>query len=225
MKTKFYFIFLLSLLGIGITSYAQEQRFIEVVSVDTVMIKPVSYVYQISLGQQYEFMGIKIPQNNEEEDVLIPSVTEIENILKKGNFNYTLSDGVNYALSGSDKISSISVELANEKELIRLFELLEDKEGITGKVEVNSYEPISMYYEKIYTKLYNDALIQAQTLAKVTNSNVGNLISVSELKNEYDGLMSMYKDAMKDMPFGFFKDTGTLLKKVEKKFSFKFELK
>jgi hypothetical protein len=160
MKKKAYFIFLFGILLITNASYSQDKRFIEITCSDTVLLKPTSFVYQISLGEQMEFMGIKIPQKSGEA-ADAPPIFEIENLLKKGQFSYTVSDDNNYSISATKSSPVIYVQLKNETELKKLYETLKDKQGITGKVKEAAHEPVSMQYDKIYKKLYASAMAQA----------------------------------------------------------------
>ncbi len=68
MNTTLKQIFISGLMSIPFLSFAQESRFIELTVSDTVILKSIGYTYQIDIGQQFEFMGIQIPQDNKNKD-------------------------------------------------------------------------------------------------------------------------------------------------------------
>jgi len=224
MKAKFYFILLAGLLLTVNSSFSQEKRFLEIISSDTIFLKPVNFTYQISLGQQMEFMGMKIPQDKAEK-VSPPSISELEDVLKKEHFIYTISYENDYTISNSENLPTIFVQVKNEPDLKRLYQALKTKKGITGKIKEISYEPISKHYEELFKKLYSNAISQATLMAKITNNSIGQLLNISEIKAENDSYMDMYKQLIKSTPVGIFGESGILSKNIERKFTFKFELK
>lgn len=225
MTTRIIFIFLFSFIT-SFQSFAQESKFVEVVCTGSYTLQPTSFVYQISLGQQMNFMGIALPSDDEESDAEIPLISDIETILKHGNFVFTKVEDGDYSVSVNENKPVLQVQLANKKELKRLYDTLKVEEGISGKVIDMTYEPFTAKYNTMFELLYTDAQLQATLLAKTTGNTIGQLLSVSELKEEGNSYMDMYKDMMEGMDISFFTNNSKSLdQKVERKFRFKFELR
>jgi hypothetical protein len=210
---------------IPVLTLAQESRFLEFTVSDTVTVKPTGYLYKINLGQQMEFMGIRIPQGNTTDDQDIPSIDVVTNRIKSGNFKYTLSLEKDYSISASPSQPGILVHVATEKELSSLLDLLKDQQGISGKVKEVEYESLSRYQSEIFKNLYAKALAQAGIMATITGNSLGRLISVSEVKESKENYMDSYKELLKGFPTGLFIEQNVSAKKEVINYSFRFELK
>ena len=213
------------LLLLSILSFSQESRFIELTVSDTIILKSIGYTYQIEIGEQYEFFGIKIPKKGDTDDTLTTSVTEVTNMIKKGNFLYSLSNENDYAISNKQAQPTILVEVTSEDELKSLVNLLKQQPGITGKIKEVKYESPSKYLSQIYKKLYDTAAAQATLMATISGNVVGRLLSISEAKSDADGFSEIYNQILKMMPNGMFSQSNILDKKELIKMTFKFELK
>lgn len=218
-------IVLSGLLLIPVLSFAQESRFIELTVSDTVVLKSTGYTYQIDIGQQIEFMGMKFPQENNNEDIPATSITEVINTIEKGNFHYSLSTERDYSISSTSSQPSILVNVKSEKELKSLVELLKQQPGISGKIKEAEYESFSSFQSQIFKELYEKALAQATLMANISGNSIGRLLSISEVKGNTDSYLDLYKQALKIMPTGMFGSTDFSEKKEEIKLTFKFELK
>lgn len=213
------------LILISLVSFAQESRFIELTVSDTVVLKSIGYTYQIDIGQQFEFMGLKIPQDNNDQDKPTTSITEVTDLLKKGNFPYSLSSEKNYSLSGSSTQPSILIDVTTENELKSLTDLLKQQPGISGKIKEVKYESMSKYHDQIYNNLYVKALRQATLLANISGNSIGALLSISEAKSSTNDYLDMYNQILKIMPVKMQVETNVFEKSEEIKMVFKFELK
>jgi hypothetical protein len=213
------------LILISLVSFAQESRFIELTVSDTVVLKSIGYTYQIDIGQQFEFMGLKIPQDNNDQDKPTTSITEDTDLLKKGNFPYSLSSEKNYSLSGSSTQPSILIDVTTENELKSLTDLLKQQPGISGKIKEVKYESMSKYHDQIYNNLYVKALRQATLLANISGNSIGALLSISEAKSSTNDYLDMYNQILKIMPVKMQVETNVFEKSEEIKMVFKFELK
>lgn len=206
-------------------SFAQESRFVEVTISDTVTLKSIRYIYQIDIGQQMEFMGMKIPQDNNNQDKPTTSISEVTTAIKRGKFRYSLSTEKNYSISTPSAQPSILVDVDSENELKSLIDLLKQQPGISGKIKEVVYEPISKYQDEVFKNLYKKAITQATLMANISGNSIGRLLSVSDAKSDTGGYLDFYKQMLKAMPVGMFGETNVLEKKEEIKMIFKFELK
>ncbi|MBR8537796.1 hypothetical protein KDU71_19650 [Carboxylicivirga sediminis] len=222
-KIQILFV-LFVLILIQFKSLAQETKYIEVISSETFILKPKSFIYQISFGQQMEFMGMNIPMNND-TDIPQASFTDIENMIKSEQFKYIVNDDNDFSISIQTKHPTIEVELDNLKDLKRLYNKLKHEKGISGKIMNVNYESESLSQDEKFNLLYSKALKQAQQLALVSGNTVGQLFNISEIINESDSQMELYKTMMKNMPLGLLGSQNTLNKEIQRQFMFKFELK
>jgi hypothetical protein len=204
-----------------------QNKFIEILSSDTVELRAVSLVYQVTPGQGANMFPMKTDRD-ENEPVL--SVSNIKRLLDKNTFVYQVKGTSNYSIPGQDHDSSVLVTLNSAEELNRLFKVLSNVKGISGKVADVKYESNSAYKAGIYQRLYTKALADATLLAKVSNNTVGQLISVQEPQQAAD-MVSGYQEMFQKM-FGnnpmfsqMFGIEANLTQKTEKKLLFKFELK
>jgi hypothetical protein len=226
MKTHLKTSIIITLLCLTGYSYSQEVRFIELTVSDTITLHPTHFIYRINLGQQSEFMGLILPKETKQEgSSTVPSINEISNILDKEKCTYTINHYSDYSISNSTDQPSIDVTLNSENELKSLFNLLKTKEGISGRIEEISYEPMSKYYKEIYTRLYTKAINQTTLLANITGNTIGILISASNVEKENDSYMDVYEQMTKNMPKGIFGEIQVSAKKEEVKMVFKFEIK
>jgi hypothetical protein len=208
---------------------AQANKFIEIISLDTVELKPIEFTYQVSSGTDLTAMRV---QNDRPDNIDIPfPVNSIKKILDKNNFSYQLKATNNYSISPSKSPdSTITITVNSDSALKRLYRILQNVKGITGKITDTKYESISPYKTEIYQRLYSKALTDATTLARVSGNSIGSLISVQEVLQESD-FFSNYMEMMKKMSGlgGMFSEMfgleNNVTQKVEKKLLFRFELK
>lgn len=226
MKTFVKILALISFICLTTMTNAQQTRFIELTVTDTISLQTTQIVYQINLGQQVEFMGMKIPLNDKEEEVApARSINEITSILDKGKFNYSINNTENYTISDPASQPSIDVTLKSESELKNLYEVLKDEQGITGKIKDIAYEPVSKYYTVFYSDLYAKAKNQATLLASISGNTLGALISASDIQSLTDSYGEMYSQMMKNFPMGIMGDQQVASKNEKVKMTFRFELK
>lgn len=227
MKAKNFLILLIGILFISFHGYSQDKRFIEVIVSDTVNLKCTQIKYEIRSGDQNDMLGMRIPRyddETEEDEIPAPTNAEIMQLLDRSNYNYATSEAGKYTVSDDNVEPSIIVTLKNEAELKKLTALLKSEDGISGNISEVAYESIDKYHDSLFKELYNQALTQASKMAALSNNSVGQLLSVSYVKNDFDGIMDYYKEFMKKMPASIFGSNVLLTKNEELKMVFKFEL-
>jgi hypothetical protein len=227
MKTNLKLIFLVTFMFIACSGYSQTQRFIEVVSSDSIEVNALQYTYQITPGEQFEFLGMVYPSDKPLSDS-VPKVQDITKVLDQWKFKYTISNNNSFTISKTDALPIITVELYSTNDLQQLYGVLEYLTGISGRIKNISYEPVSKYYDKAYERLYTKAYNQAKILAKVSGNTIGKLISISYIKSDQANYMENYMDYYKELLKGVKSasiETSELTKKsVEIKMLFKFAL-
>ncbi len=223
MKKELKSFIIIGLMFFSVIVYSQEKRFVEVIVSDTIELKAIQITYKISIGQSYEFMGMKVPDKTSEKEDL-PSISDITAILDKEKIKYSLSDEQEYTISTTESKPDILIVLKDETELKKLYNTLKSAKGISGKINEVAYEPISKYLESSYKKIYSKALYQASLLAKTTNNSLGKVISINTVSGDTNNYMDYYKQLMKSTNLGMFNTNNAFPKKEEIKMSFKFEL-
>lgn len=229
MKLKNHLI--LSTLCILFTAYSfsQDKRFIEIIVSDTVTLHYTQIKYEVRSGESADLLGMKFPdysfdEEDKEEEKPAPTNEEIMQLLDRANFTYSISVQDKYTVSESEIEPAIIVSLKNEAELKKLTSLLKSQDGISGKISHVEFEPITKYHDSLFKDLYSQALTQATKMANITNNGVGQLLSVSYAKNEFESIMDYYKEFMERMPLSMFGSGDLTTKNEELKMIFKFEL-
>ena len=225
MNTTLKQLFILGFIVFPLLSFAQSERFIEITVSDTILLKATGLTYQVDIGEKNEFMGMSMLEGFEDEIEPVNSIKDLTKAIEKGGFQYTLSSEKDYSITFSKSDPSILVQLADEKELKALVTLLNQQEGITGKVKEVRYESSNKYQDQTFKKLYAKALAQATMMSNVSGNSIGQLLSISESKTASFDYLDFYQSMLKNMP-GMMKGESNINdKKEEVKMTFKFELK
>ena len=229
MKTKLNYLLLIGFLFFSGLSFSQEKRFVEVTVSDTTTLKFTQLIYEISMGNNMDYLGIRIPMGDNDtstETTPTTSISTITMLLDKEKFMYTLSSEKSYAITSSKIEPTVLVVINNEKELKKLYAMFKSQTGITGKIKDTTYEPISKYNEMLFKRLYSKAMLEATQLAAASGNNIGQLIFVSEVKIPVaENYMDMYSKLLKGIS-GDYYGGGDVTKKVEEVTkTFRFELK
>jgi len=214
-----YFLFQFSFVS------AQELRYIDIVVSDTVILQPISYTYQISVGDSYNIYDIDYYQKDSTK-IVPPEISDIEKDLKKDNFTYTNAVQNDYSLSKSRKESSVLlVTLKNKHELDRLIKLLNPIKGVSGKITDIKLESPEKYYPEMFKRLYDKAVAQATLLATVSGNQIGRMLNASEVKCEWEGLFDKVNQLSKKNPYESWFMQADLFSQYIRKLEFRFELK
>ncbi len=96
MEIRFQRIFIvLFFLTSSIYSFGQEAKTIEIVATDTIELRPLEFIYQVSAGEQYNLSAFVASQKGKDT---IPSTTtdEIRTLLEKNKFIFEESQEFGY---------------------------------------------------------------------------------------------------------------------------------
>lgn len=226
MKTRLLH-FLILLLGFQTsTAFSQEPRFIEIVATDTVSLKATQIVYEITMGGSMDYLNISMPPDvSDGGNTAKTTINDVTRILTKEKFMYEVDGSKDYTISDKKDQSVITVTLKNETELKKLIEAFKDLNGISGRISTVSYEPLSMYREMLFKRLYAKALKEANMLGAVSGNMIGRMISAKEVADTMDTYTNWYTELLKNMPYSLFPGQEVSKKVETVKFAFKFELK
>ena len=151
-------ICIIGLLSFSVNIYSQNDRYIEVVAIDTVVLKAISFTYEITSDGSSDVMAIFSQQMEtlegdiQEDYKPVPSLFEIATMLKKEKFDLSFSKTSKSPLSPKSD-SSIVVVVKTEAELERLKIFLDD-ESVNGSMKEVLFESVTKYQRKptqIYT--------------------------------------------------------------------------
>jgi len=217
LNNKFFLILFLLL---SISLFAQEQHYIQIVVSDTVTLKPIKFTYKITAENQYNYTYGK----DTSKSVKI-NLQDIYDKLGKENFSErTFFNGYSVLSYGKDN-EAILVTVSSRSELERLYEFVKDIKGASGKISNIEFEAPDQYIDLLFEHMYNKAKTQAGILAGKTGNEIGKVINVSEVKNQWEGLMDYYGQIEKNLSIEFLTVNNDFGKTYMRNLQFTFELK
>jgi len=229
MKILVKFLVVLGVLCVSGTVISQNERYVEVVSIDTLVLKPVKFHYQITISKlstEIDVYGDLMDSQDPEKYTEGKTLFEIATLLKKEKFDFSIGESKKSPLSYNKPDSSIVAVLEGEQELNRIKLLISDENGAEGAIIDVEYESPAKYQEGSYRRLYSRALNQATSLAKITKNEIGDIISISEFNsNDSNSWMDLYKGIMEEAAFGLFGQSKEDGKSEIVKMIFRFELR
>jgi predicted nucleic acid-binding protein len=221
IPTKFKLALFALLFSVAANAQMQE-RFIEVSVSDSIHLVPAQYVYEISSGEDAKLANFFGPDGQENADP--DALNRVEGILKTNQFTFQVQDRNDYTLSKSNKPkNAIVVTLANRQDLEKLYTLLKDFKGISGKI-TQLVPGKTNFKDLLFKKLYEKAKAEATALATVSGNQLGKLISANETKSAMDGYAEMMQQTMKAMPFNLGNTNSPTDFVYERQFQFRFKL-
>ena len=224
--------------------FSQQNRSLEIIVSDSIMLKPIGFTYSITYEEVKKIVVNPFQDNSESDDTgEKPTATEtnkkekpdIEKILKQNNINYTLQKNIDYSIGkpgSSMSLSSVEsqlssptyiIKLKSKDELEKLNQIFSSTEGITGKITNVDYESPENYKKDLFNKLFIKAKNEANLLASATDSKLGKLISVTEVKEEWSFFRDLLDKFGSLIPFNIFDLSNPYVKSYERKMQFKFE--
>src|SRR3981189_941073 len=90
----------------SVTSYAQDNKIIEVTVTDTLNLKPQEFIYEISSGEQFNFTSIAMNRGNT-ETVKSSTPGEIRKFLLKNNFKFGENLKNGYTINRNSGIDTV----------------------------------------------------------------------------------------------------------------------
>lgn len=221
LSTKFKLALFALLFAVATHAQVQE-RFIEVSVSDSIHLLPAQYIYEISSGEEAKLANFFGPDGQENADP--DALNRVEGILKTNQFTFQVQNRSDYTLSKSNKPKNVIViTLANRQDLEKLYTLLKDFKGISGKI-TQLVPGKTNFKDLLFKKLYEKAKAEATALATVSGNQLGKLISANETKSALDGYAEMMQQTMKAMPFNLGNTNSPTDFVYERQFQFRFKL-
>ncbi len=218
---------LLVLLTSSAYSFGQEAKTLEIVGSDTIELKPLEFIYQVSAGEQYNLSAFVGSQKGKDT---LPSTTsdEIRTFLEKNKFIFEESQEFGYTLNKNRSNEPVFlVKLNSITELKRLFESIKGLKGISGSIKEIKYEDPSIYKTEIYKHLYSSAVADANLIAGIAGKSLGQIISIEEIKGPFDNfpLGNLINDMFNKSPLaGLINMNHDFQRQFIRKLVFKFQL-
>lgn len=216
MKKTFLILLFFSTLGFS------QDKFIEVLVKDTIVLKPISFEYAIKSDIEFDFEELNRKNLNE---LIKESDKQVLNFLKNGNYKFE-ENQINLlfaSLAGSQpKSYTVFIpDLASKEKFIVHIEK-------TGGLEYNlmsiNYEQNDLTEEKIYSKLLEKAHKRVELLGRVKNLKIGEIIEISETKvsetlfSDFMGKLMARGSVLDDVTTTFVNDNGILRKSISVKY-------
>jgi hypothetical protein len=213
------------------------QGFIEVEVRDTLMMKPVAFVYEIALAERYNYdepapadtVAVAYEpeiayarSKNDGKNAETRKINDLENFLKKNKYtyeptkNYDIGNAYGYGI-GHQK--SFLVKLKNKQALDKLSTEVEKMEEWTGSISDIDYGNPENIEAELMQKLLKKAKTKAIMIAGMTEQKLGPIIEFRELKasdNLNYSVVDLILNTRKKSPRDFFKESlnGELSKTV-----------
>ncbi|WP_420400269.1 hypothetical protein [Flagellimonas sp.] len=217
MKRLPLLFLLISTIGIS------QEKFIEVLVKDTIVLKPKSFEYLLKGDFVYDFGEESTKERTEK---IMKSNKRVLEFIKRNSLQFE-ENQINLVLAAFSGIQPISytVFVPNiiEKEIF--LEKVEQTNGLDYSLIKTNYEQNESTEERIYKKLLEKADKRAERLGKIKNLKIGDLIEISETKASETVFSSFMEkllesgDTALDVTTTFINDKGVLRKSISVKYS------
>ena len=212
------------------------QGFIEVEVRDTLVMKPVAFVYEIALAERYNYDEMAVDtvavayepetaygrSKNDRKNAETRKINDLENFLKKNKYtyepskNYDVGNAYGYGI-GSQK--SFLVTLKNKQALDKLTTEIEKMDEWSGTISNIDYGNPETVEAELMQKLLKKAKTKAIMIAGMTEQKLGPIIEFRELKasdNLNYSVIDLILNTRKKNARDFFKESlnGELSKTV-----------
>ncbi|MEZ4809195.1 MAG: hypothetical protein R2819_02440 [Allomuricauda sp.] len=216
MKKTFLLLLFTTTLGFS------QEKFIEVLVKDTIVLEPISFEYIIKSDIGFDFEEM----NRENRTELIKkSDKKVLDFLKKGDYKFE-ENQINtlFASFAGSQPKSYTVFIPNLSSKESFIENVENTGGLEFYLENTNYRQNELTEERIYSKLLEKATKRAELLGRVGKLKIGEIIEISETKasetvfsNFMEKLMER-GDSTLDVTTTFLNDNGVLRKSISVKY-------
>lgn len=176
----------------SLSAFAQT-GFIEVEVRDTIQIKPVSFIYNIRIGDGWSIYpplsAEAVPAADVEYDVkemeaeYDKKCKDLEHLLTKKGYTFQLLFDERFTISDAlDTDKGFSVSLKSMADLTKLKKDLEGLDYISANVGDIDYGDETLYEKRLFEKLIAKARKKAETIALLSGLKVVRIAEVKESK-------------------------------------------
>lgn len=185
MKNLFFTLLFLT----SLTTFAQE-NFIEVAVRDTIMMKPISFTYQVTVDQT-NLAGADTGQGIDLNNFDARNVSAASDLKLKEIEKFLLKKGYAPKLISKDRSHSVTaifsrngpgyeVTLKTKAQQDKLEKEIQELTSVKGETGAMQYGDESIYDGALYKKLIDKARKKATTLAGLSGFKLGKIASVAE---------------------------------------------
>jgi hypothetical protein len=215
-KKPFLLLFFISTLGFS------QDKFIEVLVNDTIVLKPISFEFVINsdIGYDYEEMNKK----NRTELIQL-SDKKVFDFLKKGNYEFEENQfNILFASLSESQPKRYTVFIPDLKSKENFLESIKNTSGIEYFLTNTNYEQNELTDERIYSKLLEKADKRAEILGRVKNLKIVEMVEISESKasetlfSDFMGNLMSRGSALDDVTTTFLNEKGVLRKSISVKY-------
>lgn len=206
LKSAFY---LLPLLIFPLSSFSQS-GYIEVEVSESVVLKPLSFEYALTVGNDYDLDAVaeEATETEYDEDINLvkrkanqkKKLNELENFLKLKKYSYTPLDAsmeVNKLdIFGSSE--GFKVKVNSVEALQKLVAEIKDMKHIDGAIAETTFEDSAAHDAPLLKKIIEKAKSEAQAIAAGTNLTLGKIIEVKEIQESQNSNQN-FIDLMKEL--------------------------
>lgn len=216
MKKTFLLLLFISPLGFS------QDKFIEVLVKDTIVLKPISFEYAIKSDIGFDFEEVNRKNRIE---LIKESDKKVLDFLKNGNYKFEENQiNVLFASLAGSQPKSYTIFIPDLTSKDEFIENIEKTGGLEYNLMNTNYEQNELTEERIYSKLLEKADKRAELLGRVKNLKIGEIIEISETKasetmfsNFMEKLM-LRGDSALDVTTTFLNENGVLRKSISVKY-------
>jgi hypothetical protein len=216
MKKTFLLLFFISTLGFS------QDKFIEVLVNDTIVLKPISFEFVINSDIVYEYEEMNKKNRTE---LIQESDKKVLDFLKKGNYEFEENQlNILFASLSESQPKRYTVFIPDLKSKENFVDRVKNTDGIEYFLTNTNYEQNELTDERIYSKLLEKADKRAEILGRIKNLKIIEIVEISESKasetlfSDFMGNLMARGSALDDLTTTFLNEKGVLRKSISVKY-------
>jgi hypothetical protein len=199
----------LFLSAISLASQAQE-KYVEVVVTDTVMVEPQEWTLILSIQPSYEYAvdtmvaldTMPVLQSPVKEPVIEEGTTiqQLKDLAKKHGASFPAESGAAYSVTGRNPYQSenLIVNFKSRKKMDAFFKELVSYKDVNGKIFKSTHTQLQPFQQALEMKLIAAAKLKAARLAALNNKKLGDILVISEVtESEAGSLRSFFEELIR----------------------------
>lgn len=216
MKKTFLLLSFISTFGFS------QDKFIEVLVKDTIVLKPISFEFVINSDIGYDFEEVNKKNRTE---LIQASDKKVFDFLKKGNYEFEENQlNILYASLAENQPKRYTVFIPDLSSKENFIESVKNTSGLEYFLTNTNYEQNELTEERIYSKLLEKADKRAELLGRVKNLKIVEIIEISESKTSETTFSDFMENlmgrgsALDDVTTTFMNEKGVLRKSISVKY-------
>lgn len=203
---------LLTVLFLTVISLAlqAQEKYVEVVVTDTVMVEPQEWTLIISIQPSYDYAvdsmvaidTMPILQSPIKEPAIEKGTTiqQLKDLAKKHGASLPGESGTSYAVIGRNPYQSetLVVNFKSRKKMDAFFKDLVSYKDVSGRILKSTHAQLQPFQQALEMKLITAAKQKAERLAAMNNKKLGDILVVSEVtETESGSLRSFFEELIR----------------------------